>query len=100
MSNLYSKDRRALRQSFYAHRLWPRIRKIQLDKEPLCQICSKNGKQSVAEVCDHIDPTWETFQDFIKGPFQSLCKPCHADKTACDDIPKMIKKERLKERFF
>ena len=87
------------RLKFYNHRYWQRIRKFQLLKEPLCRLCADQGRQTPANTCDHIDPLWETWNEFIRGPFQSLCSQCHNDKTL-DDIPKLKKKEKLKLRFF
>ena len=50
-----------------------------------------------AEVCDHIVCTYRTWEEFIKGPFQSLCKQCHDEKSFMFDIPKM---DRLKKTAF
>ena len=99
MADFKTAERRAQRIKFYNKGAWQRIRKFQLDIEPLCRLCAKQGKQTPANTCDHIDPTWETWNEFIKGPFQSLCKPCHDDKTI-EDISKMIRKEKLKPKFF
>ena len=93
---LYSVHRRTHRQSFYQHRAWRRIRAIQLRRAPLCENCQKQGKLSPANTCDHIDPTWESWEDFIKGPFQSLCPECHKDKTEFEDMPKLRKQDKLK----
>lgn len=50
----------------------------------------------MANTCDHISPLWESWEDFIAGPFQSLCGPCHREKTECDDMPKLLKADKLK----
>ena len=76
-----------------------RIRKIQLKKSPLCEMCQKEGRLTPANTCDHIDPTWESWQDFCRGPFQSLCGPCHKEKTE-DDLPKLRKASKLKQEVF
>ena len=94
--NLFSKNRRVQRQRFYNHRIWKQIRKIQLSKRPLCESCQKNCKQSVATVCDHKNPLWNNWTEFIKGPFQSLCEDCHNEKTKTEDYSKLIKAEKLK----
>ena len=93
---LYSVHRRTHRQGFYSHRAWRRIRAIQLRKAPLCEICQKQGKLTPANTCDHIDPTWETWEEFIKGPFQSLCGLCHKEKTETVDLPKLKKADKLR----
>ena len=92
----FTAQRRAKRQKFYTHRAWRRIRTIQLRKHALCEHCHKRGRQTVATVCDHIDPTWESWQDFIAGPFQSLCESCHREKTEVVDLPKLKKQAMLK----
>ena len=100
MTDFRTAERRAQRIKFYRHSIWPKIRKIQLSKEPLCRICRDQGSLTVATVADHIDPTWETWNEFIRWPFQSLCRDCHDAKTRDDDIPKLLKRDKLKERFF
>ena len=94
-NKLFSAERRAERQKFYWSTTWRRLRKIQLRKHALCEICLEDGLQTVANTCDHIDPTWETWEEFIKGPFQSLCETCHNEKSK-EDLSKLIKKDRLK----
>lgn len=56
---------------------WQRIRKAQLDREPLCRYCQQMGRITAATVCDHITPHKGDAVAFHAGPFQSLCKPCH-----------------------
>lgn len=93
---LFSAQRRAKRNKFYGTGIWKRIRKIQLQRSPLCVQCQKYGKQTVATVCDHIDPSWDpSLESFVKGPFQSLCRECHQDKTG-EDYSKLKKAEMLK----
>ena len=92
---LYSAERRKSRQKFYDHKVWRRIRKAQLKKHALCEICLKEGRQTVATVCDHINPLWESWKEFIAGPFQSLCKECHKHKTH-DDLSKLKKQDMLR----
>ena len=93
---LFTAQRRAERRKFYQHRAWKRIRAVQLKKASLCEMCLKAGKLTPANTCDHIDPTWETWEEFTKGPFQSLCGPCHREKTGFEDLPKLMKAERTK----
>ena len=86
---------REKRHKFYYHRVWRRIRKIQLRKHALCELCLKEGRQTVANTCDHIDPTWESWNQFISGPFQSLCGACHREKSY-EDLSKIKKHNMLK----
>ena len=98
MSQLFTKERREKRQKFYQSYTWKRIRQLQLRKSGLCEICLKSSPKrlSVATVCDHIDPGWESWFDFVTGPFQSLCEPCHRLKIGFYDIPEMIKKQKTR----
>ena len=66
----------------YSHRRWKRIRKLQLQREPLCAHCQLEGKIVAAEVCDHIvrhggdqASFWDT------NNLQSLCTEHHDRKT-------------------
>ena len=91
---LFSAERRAKRSKFYKTGVWRRIRSIQLRKHALCEKCQKEKRLTVATDCDHISPEWDTWEEFIAGPFQSLCGPCHKDKTMDEDLPKLLKKEK------
>jgi 5-methylcytosine-specific restriction protein A len=57
---------------------WLRMRKVQLQKEPLCRFHHRLGEVVPASVVDHVTPhkgDKELF--FDEGNLQSLCKPCH-----------------------
>lgn len=45
--------------------------------EPLCRLCHAKGRIVPATVCDHIEPHKGDEARFWRGPFQSLCEPCH-----------------------
>lgn len=69
-------------QKLYNTRLWKRISKRQLTKEPWCADCLKEGRYTPATQCDHIEPHRGDPEKFFKGPFQSLCHSHHSQKTA------------------
>ena len=93
---LFSAERRALKRKLYGSGVWKRTRLIQLKKQPLCAMCEVLGKRTPATICDHIDPLWPaTLEGLTRGPFQSLCRECHKEKSY-EDLSKMIKAERLK----
>jgi 5-methylcytosine-specific restriction protein A len=78
----YDKHRGKVAERGYGAR-WQRARLVQLQREPLCRECSKQGKLTAASVVDHIVPhrgdqvlfwEWENWQ--------SLCAACHNRKTA------------------
>ena len=83
---------------------WRKKRAKQLKIRPFCELCLKGAGQAdmrvfrMAEVADHIDPTWRLKPDmrrrFFAGRLQSLCGACHrgkslsADLTECRDFAK------------
>ena len=68
----------------YRTSLWQRLRKAQLEKEPLCCLCQARGQIVPATVCNHTNghPPGETEQMFWSGPFDSQCVGCHSGDTA------------------
>lgn len=60
---------------------WKQIRAEQLEVEPFCRICKRNGKLTRATEVDHIEPHNGDEFKFFFGPFQSLCHSCHTKKT-------------------
>lgn len=65
-------------EKLYGRKAWPRIRKRQISKEPLCRMCKANGIDVPARVVDHITPhkgDWNLF--FDAANLQSLCFFCH-----------------------
>ena len=63
------------------HAAWRKLRLSVLTEEPLCRLCSAQGKTVVASCVDHIgnDPA-----DNRRESLQSLCQECHSRKTAKD----------------
>lgn len=62
-------------------RAWMEARAKWLRQHPLCVACLATGRTTAAEEVDHIIPLWCGGRDDDSN-FQSLCKPCHAVKTA------------------
>ena len=93
---LFSKERRNCRKKFYKSSVWRKIRANQLRKASLCEHCLAEipKKITLATHIDHINPNWEGWAGFIKGPFQSLCLYHSNFKTFQIDLPKMIKKQK------
>ena len=76
-------DYRERTNAMYNTGRWKVKRRKQLDREPLCRECAKNGKISEAVEVDHIKPhkgDWALFWD--DANLQSLCHKCHSRKTA------------------
>lgn len=61
----------------YTHSKWRSLRARQLDTEPLCRMCTRQGRVKLATICDHVEPHRGDLEKFWNGPFQSLCKRCH-----------------------
>jgi 5-methylcytosine-specific restriction endonuclease McrA len=74
---------------------WQKVRARRLSLNPFCQRC----KTAVGEIVDHIVPAWEAIRQcresgrwpfdsmagyFLLSNLQSLCRACHAVKTAED----------------
>lgn len=64
-------------KSVYDH-IWRRVRKLKLDKDPLCEMCLAQKKYTKAKVIHHItsiqkDPGGRLNLDNLK----SLCRNCH-----------------------
>lgn len=57
---------------------WRKKAKRQLDREPLCRICSRAGRTTAATVADHIVPHKGDLDLFWNGELQSLCASCHS----------------------
>lgn len=49
----------------------------QLEREPLCRMCSAAGRTTAATVADHVVPHKGDARLFWDGELQSLCGPHH-----------------------
>jgi 5-methylcytosine-specific restriction protein A len=64
--------------SLYNRRRWrDRLRKAQLDRQPLCKMCLEEGRTTPATVADHVVPHKGDRMLFWRGKLQSLCKLHH-----------------------
>ena len=78
-------SRRDGRHALYNLWLWRKpggLRQQVLDRDPLCVMCLKENKVTVATEADHIEPHGGDYDKFvdIEG-CQGLCKACHSAKT-------------------
>jgi hypothetical protein len=62
---------------WYKTASWERRRKHQLQIEPLCRMCSKEGKVVRASIVDHVTPHRGDYNKFRLTPLQSLCVGHH-----------------------
>lgn len=65
----------------YNGRKWRKVRKSKLDVNPLCELCDKQDKVTVATVVDHIVQVKKGGAGYDMPNLQSLCKPCHDSKS-------------------
>ena len=73
-------------RNVYKTALWQRVRREQLQREPLCRHCKEAGIIRPAAHVDHIIPISKG-GEWFPGPdgLQSLCAECHSIKTAKDE---------------
>ena len=73
---------RAENNAMYQTNMWRTLRQRQLSMHPLCASCLDNNKVTQAHHVDHVFP-WTHIGEsaFYTNLFQSLCAPCHSDKT-------------------
>lgn len=66
---------------------WDRYARSYLVQHPYCAMCSKPHRPKLAELVDHIIPV-EVAPERFRDPdnHQSLCRSCHAAKSAEDRI--------------
>lgn len=78
----YDADRRANRKTrrLYSTARWLTLRANHLAEHPLCKMCERDGVVTPATVCDHVEPHRDDVDAFWRGPFQSLCDPCHSSR--------------------
>ena len=62
---------------------WMKIRARWLREHPLCVMCEAKGYARPATQLDHIIPLIDGGKD-DESNYQSLCEPCHKDKTAAE----------------
>lgn len=63
---------------------WQKLRRMQLNAEPLCRACAAAGLTVPATDVDHIIAKAKGGGDGFDN-LQSLCASCHSRKTALED---------------
>ncbi len=72
------------RNRFYQRKVWKSARALQLQIEPLCRKCRQQGKLTAAAVVDHVIAIADGGAELDQANLQSLCLPCHNEKTRRD----------------
>ena len=73
------------RKRFYDRKVWRDARAAQLQREPMCRLCRKYNKLTLATVVDHIIDIEHGGDMLDQSNLQSVCVPCHARKTRIDE---------------
>ena len=72
--------------SFYHSRAWRMCRKLYIKSHPLCEQCTREGRTTSAQMCDHIRPITLGGLKLDTSNIQSLCNKCHAKKSALESV--------------
>jgi 5-methylcytosine-specific restriction protein A len=68
--------------NFYQSKPWRDLRNWHIKQHPLCEACKSVGQFVAGEVVDHIKPISKGGAMLDYNNLQTLCKTCHAIKTA------------------
>ena len=71
-------------QSFYESAEWRQVREMKLRRDPFCEECRRANIIATARIVDHIVPISQGGSRLDMENLQSLCKPCHARKSALE----------------
>lgn len=66
---------------WYKLAIWRNLRRLILDREPMCRMCASEGQARPADTVDHVQPhkgEWALFID--PDNLQALCGPCHSSR--------------------
>ena len=71
----------AATERFYNSTRWKKVRTLKMDKDPLCEPCTEDGRIAPATDVHHVQPIrapagWSL--RFTLGNLQSVCKSHHA----------------------
>jgi 5-methylcytosine-specific restriction protein A len=69
---------------FYDLRVWRKLRRLKLERDPLCEHCRPTGRLVAAAHVDHIRPISQGGEPLDLANLASLCASCHSRKTARD----------------
>ncbi|HHC6468741.1 TPA: HNH endonuclease signature motif containing protein [Vibrio parahaemolyticus] len=70
-------------KSFYASKQWKDLRTAKIKKDPLCEVCLKNGFIREGKDIDHIIEIKDDYSRRLDMTnLQTLCRSCHMAKTS------------------
>ena len=80
-------------RQFYNSKAWRSLRNYKIQMQPLCEHCESKGLTEPAREIDHIEAIKDGGPKLSISNLQSLCKSCHASKSAKErEARKHIKK--------
>lgn len=63
---------------FYQSKEWKELRALKLANNPLCEMCIKNNKYTIATDVHHIKDVYNNYSYRLDyDNLLALCKPCH-----------------------
>ncbi len=62
-------------------RAWRKVRKRQLARQPLCEMCMRQGRMTPADQVHHVKPLSKGGTN-APSNLMSVCAPCHSGITA------------------
>lgn len=65
----------------YTSNTWRRLRRMKLNRNPLCEYCEKKNKLTKATVVDHIKRIEHGGAPLDMDNLKSSCAPCHNSKS-------------------
>jgi 5-methylcytosine-specific restriction endonuclease McrA len=69
-------------QKFYDSSAWRALRKLKLQRNPMCEICFAYGRLTEATIVDHIVAVRDSYEGRLDiENLQSVCLSCHSRKT-------------------
>lgn len=66
-------------KKLYASKTWQQLRRIHLDRQPLCQECKRQGRLTLGNTVHHLKPhggAWSLFNN--ADNLETLCSSCHS----------------------
>ena len=82
VTRVYEMTRDPMKKAFYNSGYWKSLRTAQLDREPLCRVCLREGRVVIGVHVDHVDGNQDN-NDFAN--LQTLCASCHSRKHASEE---------------
>ena len=64
-------------QAFYRSERWKRLRAWKLARDPLCEVCLKEGRTTPAAMVHHVTPVKAGGDPMAIDNLMSLCVSCH-----------------------